>query len=255
MLMPPQVHEPAPRDVPTGSDGFRAVRLLDVEPDFAAGLTEAQLASARRHLLVPALRLSPGLWAPPETLHRAIGVVLTTGMVIRHGTTFARPDIQVFGAGDVIDGRVFSAAEARWQVLEPVDLAVLDDRFVRVARHWPALFTALARRLFDAQHEHHTQALICAMPRVEERILGLLGHLAHRWGRVTAAGITLALPVTHEVLGILIGARRPTVTLALKALAEEGRLTRLKDGSWLLAADCDGWSTAGIPAPTPPMAA
>jgi CRP/FNR family transcriptional regulator, cyclic AMP receptor protein len=93
------------------------------------------------------------------------------------------------------------------------------------------------------------------MPRVEERILGLLGHFAARWGRVTAAGITLALPLTHEALGILIGARRPTVSLALKALADEGRLTRLADGAWLLAADCDAWSIAGIPAPDPSLAA
>jgi CRP/FNR family transcriptional regulator, cyclic AMP receptor protein len=249
-----QVRQPAPRDVPTGSDGFRGVRLLDAEPDFAAGLSESDLAAARRHLVVPALRLPPGPWTPPEALHSAIGVLVTSGMVVRRGTSFARPDIEILGSGDLIDGRVFTA-EAGWQVLAPVDLVVLDDRFVRVARHWPALVSALARRLFDAQHEHRTRARICAMPRVEERILGLLGHLAHRWGRVTAAGITLALPITHEVLGILIGARRPTVTLALKTLAEEGRLTRLANGDWLLAADCDGWSTAGIPAPTPPMAA
>jgi CRP/FNR family transcriptional regulator, cyclic AMP receptor protein len=248
MLTPP-IQEPGER-VATASDGFRAVRLPDVDPDLVAGLSESELAEARRHLRVPALRLAPGLWTPPEALHRAMGAVIASGMVMRHGTSFARPDIQLFGAGDVVDGRMLAERDSTWHVLAPVDLAVLDDRFVMVARHWPALFTALARRLFDGQREHHTCAMICAMPRVEERILGLLGHLARRWGRVTPTGITLSLPITHEVLGILIGARRPTVTLALKALAAEGRLTRLADGTWLLAADCDAWATAGIPAPT-----
>ena len=42
------------------------------------------------------------------------------------------------------------------------------------------------------------------------------------------------LPLTHEALGRLIGARRPTVTLALKVLDGQDRLERLPDGAWLL---------------------
>lgn len=255
MLTPRPDIDARPGGVPTGADGFRPVRLLDLEPDLATGLSESEVAEVRRHLLVPGLRLSPGAWSPPEVLHGATGVLLTSGMAVRQSRSFARPDIRLFGAGDLVDGRLLAESDATWQIVAAVDLAVIDDRFMRVARHWPALFTALARRLFDAQHEHHTLTLICAMPRVEERILGVLGHFANRWGRVTAAGVTLALPLTHEALGVLIGARRPTVSLALKALAEEGRLTRLADGSWLLAPDCDMWASAGIPAPDPSIAA
>jgi len=36
------------------------------------------------------------------------------------------------------------------------------------------------------------------MPRVEARSLTLLCHLAGSWGHVTAEGVTLTLPVTHE---------------------------------------------------------
>jgi hypothetical protein len=32
----------------------------------------------------------------------------------------------------------------------------------------------------------------------------------------------------------LVGSRRPTVSLALRSLAEEGRLTRLDEHRWLL---------------------
>lgn len=84
------------------------------------------------------------------------------------------------------------------------------------------------------------------MPRVEERILSLLSHLAGRWGQVTAQGVTLTLPVTHEVLGALIGARRPTVSLALLALDQQQLLSRREDRSWLLPADSVDCPTTGL---------
>jgi hypothetical protein len=57
--------------------------------------------------------------------------------------------------------------------------------------------------------------------------------LAESWGRVTPAGTTLPLSLTHDALGALIGARRPTVTLALRELTERGAVIR-QDQGWLL---------------------
>jgi len=59
--------------------------------------------------------------------------------------------------------------------------------------------------------------------------MALMWLLAESWGRVTPAGIRLPLSLSHEVLGGLIGSRRPTVTLALTKLAEQGSLTRQDD--------------------------
>jgi DNA-binding IclR family transcriptional regulator len=42
------------------------------------------------------------------------------------------------------------------------------------------------------------------------------------------------LPVTHAALGRLVGAKRPTVSLALKSLAEAG-LVRQCGSRWVLA--------------------
>jgi len=60
--------------------------------------------------------------------------------------------------------------------------------------------------------------------------------LAERWGMVTPQGRIIRLPLTHETLGSLIGARRPTVSLALGDLAERGEVVR-QDGGWLLRHD------------------
>jgi hypothetical protein len=57
--------------------------------------------------------------------------------------------------------------------------------------------------------------------------------LAETWGRVTASGVTLPVSLTHEALGALVGARRPTVSLALAELIERGAVVRQRTG-WLL---------------------
>ena len=223
-----------------------SVRLLDVEPDLAGGLSEAERRHASR-FAVPAIEVEAGPWSPPESLHGAMGVVVLYGQLIRIGRTFARPDIHLLGPGDVAECRSLSDSAGQWRALQPAQLAVLDERFVQLARRWPALMTGLAHRLFEAQQEQHTRAAICAMPRVEERILALLCHLAGRWGRVTTDGVTLALPVTHELLGALIGSRRPTVSLALQVLDSQRLLTRRDDGTWLLPVDATRWPQAGVP--------
>jgi hypothetical protein len=50
---------------------------------------------------------------------------------------------------------------------------------------------------------------------------------------VTSAGTVLPVTLTHETLGALVGARRPTVTLALGELAGRGAVVR-QGRSWLL---------------------
>ena len=50
----------------------------------------------------------------------------------------------------------------------------------------------------------------------------LFWELADRYGKVHPDGIHLELPLTHEVLSHLAGARRPSVSGALTRLAEDG---------------------------------
>jgi CRP/FNR family cyclic AMP-dependent transcriptional regulator len=224
---------------------WAGVRLLDADPELAAGPVDGG-PGGPRSLMVPSLRPVDGRWAPPGALARAVGIVVLDGLLVGAGTTFGRPDVRLLGPGDVLDGQTVTRPEMRWRVLLPAHLAVLDNSFVLAARRWPALILGLAGRLSRAQEEQHIRAAICTMPRVEERILALLCHLAHRWGHVTADGITLALPVTHELLGSLVGARRPTVSLALRALSDQGSLRR-RDGIWVLSPECSAWPASGIP--------
>src|SRR3954465_13624228 len=229
------------------TDASDHVRLLDVEPELGLELAAAELVHARRLLVVPGVRVPAGAWRPAAGLAQSLGVLIVGGLVIQHTTSFARPAVQLFGAGDVVDPRLLADPQSAWRGLHAAQLAVLDDRLPLPARRWPAVLRWLGRRLFDAQREQHTIAAISGLPRVEERILALLCHLAGRWGRVPPEGVPVALPVTHALLGQLIGGRRPTVSLALAALKDQELLRRLPDGRWLLRGDCPEWEAHGIP--------
>jgi CRP-like cAMP-binding protein len=73
---------------------------------------------------------------------------------------------------------------------------------------------------------------------VEKRVLLALWQLAEYCGSVTAEGVTMPLRLTHELLALLVGSRRPSVTSALAALAEQGQIARRSDRSWLLTGEC-----------------
>ena len=46
--------------------------------------------------------------------------------------------------------------------------------------------------------------------------------------------VAVPLRLTHETVGLLVGARRPSVTTALHSLAAQGSLTRVSAERWIL---------------------
>ena len=130
--------------------------------------------------------------------------------------------------------------EVGWRVVEPVRLAILDRRFLRVAAHWPTLTTALVARATERAHNLGVMVSIHSLKRVDTRLLAFFWHLADRFGKVTADGVLVPLPLTHRQLALLVGAQRPSVTSALGALAERDQLRRDERGNWLLAHSADG---------------
>jgi CRP/FNR family transcriptional regulator, cyclic AMP receptor protein len=51
---------------------------------------------------------------------------------------------------------------------------------------------------------------------------------------MTTAGAHVPLRLSHEVLAEIVGARRPSVSVALGRLRKRGAVVRLPDRSWLL---------------------
>lgn len=229
----------------TSVDGDRAsqVALLRVDAGLRAAVPAEELAVAERVVVAPCRRLRPGTWTPEEldVEADAFAALLVDGVVTRETTIAGRRTADLLGPGDVVHPwRAFDAplpSTSRWASDSAALLAVLDGRFMAAARRWPQLFEVVHERLADQLERAAGRAAIMALPRVEQRVLGLFWQLADRWGKVRPEGVVVELGLTHALIGQLIGAQRPTVSLALQALAGDGALRRDAQGAWLLAHD------------------
>ena len=239
------------------------VTLLDVDPDLGAEIPDEELALARRVTVSRALELPGGSWVPDEPElygSRPFALLVVEGLITREVQLADRSAAQLLGAGQLVDpwhgreGMVPSTVQ--WTVNERAVLAVLDDRFLAAARRWPSLTRCLHARLARQWDDAAVHTAICQLPHVETRIVALLWHLAEHWGRVTGNGVLVPLSLTHEAIGRLVGAQRPTVSLALRALAEQDAVTRRDDGSWVLSAESrQVLSPEATPLPAPEIRA
>ncbi len=123
-------------------------------------------------------------------------------------------------------------------------LALLEREMLGAVRRWPQIAAGLHAHTGEQSERLVTQLMLCQLPRVDERIVALMWLLAESWGQVTPSGTFLPINLTHAALGGLIGARRPTVTLALGNLANAGMLRRHQRG-WMLLGSPDQLERAG----------
>jgi CRP/FNR family transcriptional regulator, cyclic AMP receptor protein len=72
------------------------------------------------------------------------------------------------------------------------------------------------------------------MRQVRHRLVMLFWHYADRFGKVTADGIHVPLALAQADLAELVGAARPSVSVALRELADAGEVWRLRDRTWML---------------------
>jgi CRP/FNR family transcriptional regulator, cyclic AMP receptor protein len=221
------------------------ISILDADPDLGEGLSADELAVARRHAVARVRLVAEGEWSPREEYRDSrprIGLLIIDGLLTRELTVAGRTTTELLGAGDIIrpwdqDAGVAGVPfEVRWFVHEPARIAVLDARFAAVAGRWPTLGAALVARAVGRSRWLSFQLAVSQVTRVDGRLLILFWQLAERWGRVGPDGVRVPLRLTHQTLGKLVGARRPSVTTALSGLARAGLVERTP-GGWLLHGD------------------
>lgn len=232
------------------------IALLAADAGFARGIPAADLGLAERVLVLPRLDLDAGAWTPPTPADADAAplALMTDGLVGRRVGLGERVATQLLGPGDVFDPWAGSADDllprsVRWSALVPATIAVLDVRFATAAQRWPDLSRTVQARLAALGERLAVHMAICQLPRVEERVLALLWHLAERFGRVAPDGVVLGLRLTHRMIGELVGAQRPTVSLALTSLLEDGLVVRREEGSLVLDAASRGRFAPTAPAP------
>jgi hypothetical protein len=218
--------------------------LLQLDPDLGNSLDAADLAAAQR-LLVPLTTARPGAWRPPRRLVDSsgdLGFLVIDGLLLRRVMIAETRCTELIGRGDVLRPWSMDTAEvssvpieADWRVVDQsAHFAVLDPNVTRQLGRWPQVTCELFDRTVRRARWLSFQLAVCHTRYVQTRLLMILWHFADRWGRVRPDGVLVDLQLSHQTLGEIVGARRPTVTSALGELRAEDKLRTLADGRWLL---------------------
>jgi CRP-like cAMP-binding protein len=216
--------------------------LLDVDDDLGEDLDLRMRVAARKAITARVIDADVGDCDLASWLQATVdgpGLLILDGMLAVDVCVGERIATEIVGPGDLLQppdprSEDLLGCSATWSALTEVRLAVLDVAFAQRVRPWPEVTQVLLRRAGRRSASLDAQRAINCQPRLEVRIVLLLWHLAARWGRVEPGGVRLPLPVTHRVLGHVVGAERPSVSHALGRLASAGVLTRDGNGDWHL---------------------
>jgi hypothetical protein len=207
--------------------------LLDADDDLAEKFDVRSRVAARQLATVRVLNAGIGecdLAPLLEAASHGPGLLILDGLIASGTRVGDRTATELLGAGDLLqppDPSVEDLLERTddWRVLCPTRFGLLDADFAERVRPLPQIAQALLRRAGRRTAALDVLRAITSQPRLEVRLVLVLWHLAARWGRVEPAGIRLCLPLTHRLLGHLVAAERPSISHALKRLAEAGLVT------------------------------
>jgi CRP/FNR family transcriptional regulator, cyclic AMP receptor protein len=204
--------------------------LLDLDVDLADEFDVRMRMVARPAVTAMTFDVDAGELRLAEWLRLAWpgpGLLVLDGVVAVNVRVGDRIAAELIAAGDLLqaiggDDEDLLSCEVGWRALVPSRFAVLDAQFGQRVQPWPQITQALLRRAERRAWNLNVQRAVAAQPRLEVRLSLLLWHLASRWGKVEPGGIRLAVPLTHQLLGRLVGAERPSVSHALSRLADAG---------------------------------
>jgi CRP-like cAMP-binding protein len=223
----------------------RLMRVLDADPELGELLDAASYREAQRQVVAELRSLAPGEWLPGRESDNGdggghLGFLILDGLLLRDVRLANSVCGELLGQGDLVrpwdEDVYYSAAplSVSWRVLRATRLAVLDRRFAAIACRWPGLIEMTLRRTSRRSHSLAFHLALSNLKRVDLRLEVLFWYLSERWGRVGVDGVTVPLPLTHEMLAHLVTAKRPSVTTALGQLARHGSVSRRADGTWVL---------------------
>ena len=221
------------------------VRPLSEDRSLAAVLEGEDQVLACRYAVADCLELERGVHLPSELVDGAglLGLLVLDGLMVRQVVVADRRCGELVGPRAILRpwddfGQTAPMPfEVEWRVVEDMRLALLDRRFLATIVRWPRLIEAVVERTVERAQTLAFEVAIHCLQHVDLRLHVLFWHLADRYGKVTPQGIHLPLRLSHQDLAELVGAARPSVSTALKRLAERGQVWRRDDRTWMLAPD------------------
>jgi CRP/FNR family cyclic AMP-dependent transcriptional regulator len=219
----------------------RTVSVLDALEDVSELLDPDELERARAELNAPLVEPPAGTWTvEPARDPLAMGLLVVEGVLARNVRLGDATTTELVGPCDLLRPAHYFDQDAPipvgvdWFVLQPARLAVLDREVTAAVCRWQPVVTAIVAAAISRAWSLAQLLAVSHLRRVDSRLLALFWHLADRFGRVQADGVTVPIRLTHEALGHVVGAQRPSVTTALNQLEESGLISRREGGGWLL---------------------
>jgi CRP-like cAMP-binding protein len=215
------------------------VYLLDVDEDLAAEFEMRMRIAVRPVVTARVCEFGRGEFdlAPLfDEVRRGIGLLIIKGLVELDTRVGDRTASELVGGGDLLgpwepsDHHPLLPRKNRCVGLTSSRIAVLDEAFSDRVKAWPQISRALFRREARRSMDLNVQRAATFHPRADVRVALLLWHIADRWGKVQPEGVLIPLPLTHRLIGKLVGAERPSVSHALSRLSRSGLVTRGVDG-------------------------
>lgn len=189
---------------------------------------------------LPEMTLETGPWTLPQPASPELAYMVVTGMLLRRVTIEGGSSVELVGKGDLLlpwQGELASFSSSEWEVVDRSRLAVLDLRPGSPLSRSADLAATIAARAIDRARWLALQSAIMSIVGIEERLRALLWALAERWGQKVPGGAEIEVNVPQSVLAEMVGARRPTVSLALGTLTERGLLLSSEPGRWVLSGE------------------
>lgn len=220
--------------------GGDLIGLLEVDPELGRGIAPEDLDDARRLVVGRRLDLTAGPWDPNQLdgSDPPFAILVVEGLLTREQAVGSSVHIEILGPGDVLnrnEDQSIVPSRVRWTNAGPATVALLDRHFLAAVRRWPVLSLRLYERVADQRQRASLLTAINSIRNVEQRILAILWHLVGLYGSVDPEGQgVLPMRLSHEAIGNLVGARRPTVTLAMKALSEASYVRRDQERGFVL---------------------
>jgi CRP-like cAMP-binding protein len=118
------------------------------------------------------------------------------------------------------------AADEHLEAILDSRLTLLPERILTRLLEAPALANALLQEVSETLRRKQDSIANFGDIRHVERVRHKLLQLARDYGRVTGDGVRLDLPLTHALIGEMVGSERETVTRGIDQLESEGFLTR-----------------------------
>jgi CRP-like cAMP-binding protein len=229
-------HAPTTRAARRGRVLADQVPLVDSLTALDDALPEERLERARRAVRVTTFAVRRGVWDAVADAHDHAphGFVIVSGALLRRVAAGHREGAELLGPGDLIQPAAESEGDVTWRAVTDVVLGILDDRVLADAGAVPELLSAMLTSATSRTNAVARQLVLAQWSSADDRLMATFSTLSDRWGVMTTEGVALPPWLTHSVLAPLIGARRPSVTTALKRLAVGGLVRRADDGRWLV---------------------